>query len=280
MNFGYLIVVSTDDKVDYPMLAYALALSIKNTQKEGYDKVALVIDDKSKIEHFTSTWVFDHIIEWDKETHWDGRSYMDELTPFEHTVCLDADMLFLRDYSHWADYFIKNSKLYIANKSYTYRGDVVTGNYYRKCFTANNLPNLYSFYTFFVKNSPLAKEFFKLQREIIKNPTEYSNLFLSNYKPKVIGTDEAFALAAKILDITDEIAYPLEFPKVVHCKGMIQDWPWPADSVFDHIGFYFNTQAQLKLGNYQQHDIVHYVEKDRVTLETINILEEIAWKKN
>jgi len=280
MNFGYLIVVSTNTKIDYPMLAYALALSIKNTQKEGYDKVALVIDDKSKIEHFSSTWVFDHIIEWDKEKHWDGRSWMDELTPFEHTVCLDADMLFFRDYSHWIDYFIKNSELYIANKSLTYRGDVVTSDYYRKCFKANDLPNLYSFYTFFVKNSNLCKEFFNLQRAIIKNPKEYSNLFLSNYKPKVVGTDEAFALATRILDIENKIAYPMEFPKVVHCKGMIQGWPWPADSVFDHVGFYFNTQGNLKIGNYQQHDIVHYVEKDRVTLETINILEEIAWKKN
>jgi len=280
MNFGYLIIVSDKGDSNYAKLAYALALSIKNTQREGYDKVALVINDKERIKSFTSTWVFDKIIEWDGAEHWDGRSYMDQLTPFEHTVCLDADMLFLRDYSHWAEYFIKNCELYIANKSFTYRGDVVTNDYYRKCFTANDLPNLYSFYTFFVKDSALAKDFFNLQRAIIKNPNEYGNLFLTNYKPSVLGTDEAFALAAKILDVTNEIAYPLEFPRVVHCKGMIQDWPWPAESVFDHVGFYFNTQAQLKIGNYQQHDIVHYVEKDRVTLETINILEEIAWKKN
>jgi len=280
MNFGYLIIVSDKGDTNYAKLAYALALSIKNTQREGYDKVALVINDKERIKSFTSTWVFDKIIEWDGAEHWDGRSYMDQLTPFEHTVCLDADMLFLRDYSHWAEYFIKNCELYIANKSFTHRGDVVTNDYYRKCFTANDLPNLYSFYTFFVKDSALEKDFFNLQRAIIENPNEYGNLFLTNYKPSVLGTDEAFALAAKILDVTNEIAYPLEFPRVVHCKGMIQDWPWPAESVFDHVGFYFNTQAQLKIGNYQQHDIVHYVEKDRVTLETINILEEIAWKKN
>lgn len=279
MNFGYLIVVSDKEKSNYAKLAYALALSIKNTQKPGYDKVALVINDKEKIKNYTSTWVFDHIIEWDEETHWDGRSYMDKLTPFEYTICLDADMLFMRDYSHWVDYFIENNELYIANKSYTYRGNVVTNDYYRKCFTANDLPNLYSFYTFFVKNSPLARDFFNLQRAIIKNPIEFSNNFLQKYKPKVLGTDEAFALAAKILDITDEIAYPLEFPRVVHLKGMIQDWPHPAETASDHVGFYFNTNAKLKIGNYQQHDIVHYVEKDMVTLETVNILEEIAWKK-
>jgi hypothetical protein len=280
MNFGYLIVVSESEKSNYAKLAYALALSIKNTQKPGYDRVALVISDKDRIKEYSSPWVFDHIIEWNEETHWNGRSHMDELSPFDYTVCLDADMLFMRDYSHWVDYFVENCELYIANRAYTYRGNVVTSDYYRKCFTANKLPNLYSFYTFFKKDSKLAKEFFALQRAIIKNPVEFSNNFLTAYKPKVVGTDEAFALAVKILDVADEVAYPLEFPKVVHMKGMVQDWPWPAETVSDHVGFYFNPKAQLKIGNYQQHDIVHYVEKDAVTLETINILEEIAWKKN
>ena len=162
MNFGYLIVVSTSDEVDYPQLAYALALSIKNTQKPGYDKVALVIDDPHQITRFNSPWVFDHVIQWDKKTHWDGRSWMDQLSPFENTVCLDADMLFTRDYSHWADYFVENCDLYVANKSYTYRGEVVQDEFYRKAFIRNQLPNLYSFYTFFKKDSELAKEFFIL----------------------------------------------------------------------------------------------------------------------
>ena len=279
MTFGYLLIVSEKDDTNYARLAYALALSIKNTQKEGYDKVALIINDKKRLEGFTSTWVFDEIIEWNEADFWDGRSHMDLLSPWDQTICLDADMLFLRDYSHWVEYFIKNCELYVANKSYTYRGEVVKDEYYRKTFLANELPNLYSFYTFFVKDSQLAKEFFNLQREIIKNPKEFSNLFLNNYKPKIVGTDEAFALSAKILDIEDEISYHLEFPRVVHMKGMIQKWPYPADSCYDHVGFYFNRQGKLKLGNFEQTDIVHYVDKDKITLETINILEEIAWKK-
>jgi hypothetical protein len=274
-----LIVVSKSDTVDYLKLAYALALSIKNTQKEGYDKVALVIDDKTEVNSLSSPWVFDEIIEWKQETYWDGRSWMDKLSPWENTVCLDADMLFLRDYSHWIEYFIDNCDLYVANKSYTYRGEIVTNDFYRKAFVKNSLPNLYSFFTFFKKDSKLTTEFFTLGRYILKNSVEFSNTFLSNYKPKVVGTDEAFALSAKILDIADTIAYPLEFPKVVHLKGQIQNWPWPADIVTNHVGFYLNKQANLKIGNFQQFDIVHYVEKTLITDEVINILEEIAWKK-
>jgi len=279
MNFGYLLIVSTHSEHDYLAMAYAMALSIKNTQKEGYDKVALVIDDLKKLEKIKSKWVFDHVIEWDQETFWDGRSWMDQLTPFDATVCLDVDMLFLEDHSHWVDYFIENSELYIANKSYTYRGESVTDNFYRNAFVKNDLPNLYSFYTFFKKNSELVKEFFVLGRHILKNPLEFSNVFLSNLKPKIVGTDEAFALSAKILDITDEIAYDLDFPKIVHMKGMVQNWPWPAEKWDDHVGFYFNKCGKLKIGNYQQSNIVHYVEKTKITPEIIGMLEEIAWKK-
>ena len=279
MTFGYLIVISKNDSVDYLKLAYALALSIKNTQQEGFDNVALVTDNIEDVKKLKSSWVFNEIIEWNQETFWDGRSWMDKLSPWDNTICLDADMLFFRDYSHWAEYFIDNSELYIPNKSYTYRGEIVKDSYYRKTFELNDLPNLYSFYTFFKKDSEIAEEFFSLGRYILKNPNEFKNQFLEKYIPKVVGTDEAFSLAAKILDIQDDISYDLEFPKVVHLKPMIQNWPWPADKVSDHVGFYFDLQGKLKIGNYQQQDIVHYNEKNYVTDEIIGILEEILWKK-
>jgi len=142
MNFGYLIIVSSNNNIDYLKLAYALALSIKNTQRDGYGHVALIIDDTKKIKDLKSPWVFDHVIEWNKETFWDGRSWMNKLSPFEYTVCLDADMLFTRDYSHWIDYFIENSELYIAPNAYTYRGELITNDFYRRAFTDNSLPNL------------------------------------------------------------------------------------------------------------------------------------------
>jgi hypothetical protein len=278
MKFGYLLVVAEHETVDYLQLAYALALSIKHTQKPGYDQVALVIDDASKVKKLNSAWVFDHVIEWNKETFWDGRSWMDELTPFDATICLDADMLFTRDYSHWVDYFLENCELYVPNRSYTYRGELVTSDEYRKTFTKNKLPNLYSMYTFFKKDSELAKEFFNLGRQIIKNPIEFTNLFLTEYKPKVVGTDEAFALSTKILDVADIVSYDLDFPKLVHMKPLVQNWPWPAEKWSDHIGIYINKQGKIKIGNYQQTGIVHYVEKDRINLEIVNILEELVWK--
>jgi hypothetical protein len=280
MNFGYLLIVSSNKNADYLKMAYALALNIKITQKSGYDKIALVIDDVDVVNRCKSKWVFDHIVEWNKETFWNGRSWMDQLTPFENTVCLDVDMLFFRDTSHWIDYFIENAEIYLPNISYTYREEKSEDDFYRRTFRENNLPNLYSFYTFFKKNSNTTKEFFTLSRYITKYPDEFSNIFLSKHKPKIIGTDEALALSSHILGIDKEISYTLNFPKVVHMKPMIQNWPWPAESWSDHVGFYFNRKSKLKIANYSQLDLIHYVEKDCITDEYISILENLIWKKN
>lgn len=277
MNFGYLIFVAAHPTIDYLKLAYALALSIKLTQRPGYDRVCLVTNDVDAVSKLKSPWVFDFVETHNVDTGWDCRSEMDLKSPFDETVCLDADMLFLRDYSHWIDYFIKNSDLYVANKAFTYRGEIVSSDAYRKAFTKNNLPNLYSFFTFFKKDA--RPEFFELAREIMKNPTEFKNLYLSDHKPKVIGTDESFGLSAKLLDIADEISYDLEFPKVVHLKPLVQNWPWDADKVTDHVGFYFNSNGELKIGNYQQHSIIHYVEKEILTDEIVSMLEELVWNK-
>jgi len=279
MTFGYLIVVSKSKNADYLKLAYALALSIKNTQREGYNKVALIIDDDKNIKDLKSHWVFDEVINWNNEVYWTGRSWMDKLTPWDYTVCLDADMLFTRDYSHWIEYFVENCELYLPAKALTYRDTVITNDYYRKTFTANKLPNLYSFFTFFKKNSRLAKEFFTLARFIIKNPEEFKYVYCQKHVPLDIGTDEAFAIAANILDISNLISYDVDFAKVVHMKPMVQDWPYPAAKWTDHVGFYINTRGNIKIGNYYQYNIVHYVEKNLITDEVINILEEISWKK-
>lgn len=280
MSFGYLLIISKNDSIDYLKMAYALALSIKNTQKLGFDKVALVTDDIDAVEKLKSPWVFDKVIEWNKEIGWDGRSWMDQLSPWDYTVCLDVDMLFFRDHSYVIEYFINNEvELFLPSKAYTYRGEVIQSDYYRKTFTANSLPNVYSFFTFFKKNSKCYSQFFELGRFIIKNPIEFSNLFLTTYKPKIVGTDEAFALSAKILDISDTISYDTDFFKIVHLKPMIQNWPWPADNVFDHVGFYFDRNAKVKIGNFQQDNILHYVDKTIVTEEHISVLENIVWKK-
>jgi len=226
-DFGYLIIISKSQTHRYDLMAVLLAQSIKRTQKQGYDKIALVTDDQDKLSWFKGMPYFDSVIFWDKKSHWDGRSYMDELSPWKFTVCLDTDMIFFRDTC-------------------------------RKTFTDNNLPMLYSGYTFFAKNEK-SKDFFDLGRTIIENPKEFKNFFLYNNIPEVVGTDEAFALAAKILDIDNDISYPLEFPRFTHLKSILQDEV--TGTIKDDLGYYFNEKI-FKIGIFNQIDILHYSDKD------------------
>ena len=73
MTFGYLIVAAKNNDSDYHKMAYSLALSIKNTQKWGYNNVALVTDDPEDLSRFKSTWVFDQVIPYNEQKGWNGR---------------------------------------------------------------------------------------------------------------------------------------------------------------------------------------------------------------
>ncbi len=278
-TFGYLIIVSKHETHNYHRLAHALALSIKKTQPVGYDNVAIVTDDENWMPILRNIWVFDKIQFWNQETHWDGRSWMDQLSPWDDTVCLDADMLFMSDYSHWIDKLRNFTDLYVTNGAYNFRGDKIKSDFYRKTFTKNNLPDLYSAFTFFKKDSDISKEFFKFVRYITKYPTEFKNLLLDVDVGTPIGTDEAFALASKFLGITDQIAFDLGFPRIVHMKANVQDCSLVDENWIRYLKFYLNRAAELKIGNYSQTDIVHYVNKDIITVDEINTYNRINRKR-
>ena len=103
MSRGYLIMAQGD----YVRQAQALALSIAKTQSRV--KSVSVITD-----HDLKDQIFDHVIKFDQkdlsgDQKWKihNRSYFYDLTPYDETVILDADMLFLSDVSHWWDYMQK-----------------------------------------------------------------------------------------------------------------------------------------------------------------------------
>jgi hypothetical protein len=275
MNFGYLIVVSKNDTHDYHKMAALLALSIKRTQKEGYDKVALATDDKSVISLYSSLPTFDRVIYWEKKIGWDNRSYMNQISPWKYTICLDADMLFVRDHSHWVDYFVNNSDLYICSKIFNFKNEPVVNDVcHRNATVQNSMPNLYSAFSFFNNQSKIASDFFILSQYITEYPNEFKNLYYEKSKPLVMGTDEIFSLAARILDIEETISYPLEFPKFIHMKSAIQNVENISDNWKIDLGFNINAIDNIKIGPFCQTDIIHYVDKSVVDLGLFELYKE------
>jgi hypothetical protein len=280
---GYLILAQNNSSNDYVRMAYVLALSIKNSQKE-ITSVSLITDVPDAVpNHYKE--VFDHIIEipwyddalnsdWKIENRW--KIY--HITPYDETVLLDADMLFLTNVDHWWGNLSKNYDLFITSNVMTYRNETVTSDYYRKAFVRNNLPNTYSAFTYF-KKTEFAEEFWTLVEVIVKNWKEFYDKFLPNYTPKHLSIDIAFALAVKILDIEDRVTTKFDYPTFVHMKSKIQNWFISTDDWMDFGGVYLNRQGLLKISNYQQTGIFHYTEKKFLTKHIEYVYEDLYKEK-
>lgn len=266
MDKGYLILAQNNSKDDYLKMAYVAAMSIKITQ-QAVKNVTLITDVPDAVpDHYREA--FDLILpiiwyddalnsEWKIENRW--KLY--HMTPYESTVILDADMLFLTDISNWWNYLDKHHDLFITNKVMTYRNEEITGNYYRKVFTSNNLPNAYSAFTYF-KKSKDAEIFWKMVEIITKNWKEFYQRYLKDDRPDHLSMDVVFALAIKLLEYEDKVFTKFKYPTFTHMKGMIQNWRNENVNWLSATGVYLNDKCQLKIGNYYQEGVFHYTEKN------------------
>jgi hypothetical protein len=283
MSKGYLILAQNNSKNDYVRMAYVTAMSIKLTQSEVKD-VTLVTDVPEAVPHHYAD-AFDKILpiiwyddalnsEWKIENRW--KLY--HLSPYQETIILDSDMLFLSDVSHWWNYLSKNHDIFITDKVRTYRNELVVNDYYRKAFTGNDLPNTYSAFSYF-KKSPDAELFWKTVEMVVKNWEEFYLKYLKTNRPMHLSIDVAFAIAVKLLGFEDKVFSTLEYPTFTHMKGQIQNWKSPSENWMNLVAIYLNDKCRLKIGSYQQEGIFHYTEKeflnDNLFYKYQNMFDEI-----
>jgi len=180
-----------------------------------------------------------------------------ELSPYDETVLLDADMIFLDDVSHWWNHLSK-FPLLITSKVKTYRDEWVMYSPYRKTFVSNDLPNCYSAFCYF-KKDPQVAEFFKLLESIILNWDEWTMLYALEDRQQWPSIDLAMAIAVKILDL--DVTNKLDYPTFTHMKSGCQGWGYYDEIWRKQLGIYISND-RLRLGNYLQSGILHYVDKE------------------
>ena len=138
------------------------------------------------------------------------------------------------------------------------------------------MANLYSAWTYFRKDSKLANEFFELVKTITDNPKEFIQMLLPNSGLRTVPTDEAFALAVTILGIEDQTIFPnWDFPRITHMKPAVQNW---AEYVIDwneKLRFTLDSCGTVRLGVWQQSELLHYVKKELITDEVVSTLEKV-----
>jgi hypothetical protein len=283
MSKGFFTIAQGDQ---YLRFAYALGLSLKLSQKE-YSALSIgvtpgtVVTDRYKA-------AFDRIIEipwgdhaanskWKLENEWKAI----HMSPYDETIKLDADMVFPADITSWWEVLGKSDIVFATNAS-TYRNEKVESDYYRKVFTENELPNVYTAFFYFNK-SDAAFELFKLAEHIYFNWEKYFfEFFKPENRPTWVSTDVVFALAAAILDTDQMNNNPhIEVPTFVHMKTQLQKWELEVQSKLvipedwnRVIQTYFNNDCELYIGNYRQTLPFHYHLKDWLTDEIINTMEK------
>ena len=275
---GFLILAQNNKDVDYIKQAYALALSIKFSQVT-HSSVSLVTNDVVPDEYANA---FDNIlpIPWEdsaKDSEWkvENRWKLYHVTPYEETIVLDSDMLFLEDITAWWNH-LENYDLKFCSKIKNYKSEIIKQDtVHRKAFISNNLPNVY-FALHYFKKSEAAHEFYKTLEFVVNNWEYCYGKFAPNEYQNWLSIDLASAIAIEILDIAHtviDLSGPLEF---IHMKPAIQGWALTSSKWQDTVHSLFTTSGELLIANIKQFKLFHYVEKDFITPVILSKLRNLA----
>lgn len=281
---GYVVIAQNSGDVDYLEQAYALALNLKITQSEVSNLTVCVDAETRALITEKHIDIFDNIIDipwldaakgetWKIHNKW--KYY--HMTPYDETVILDADMIFPTDVSYWWD-ILSQRDVWSSTHVRTFRNEVVSSDYYRKCFTANDLPNVYTAF-FYFKKSDLATELFSMIEVIFQHWERFYHKYVPLHKPDYLSGDVAFALAMKILGVThlctcDSVD---AVPTFVHMKSHVQNISGRVlhENWNTSLPTYWKSCDNFMVGNFTQTMPFHYVDPLWMTKQRIESMENM-----
>ena len=279
---GFFTIAQNSGDVDYVRMAYGLALSLKHSQSTIKD-ISIGITPGTRIDP-RYEWAFDEVIEIPWGDHAEGSTWKLEnewksiwMSPYEETMKVEADMLFFSDVSLWWEKLASSPMDVIwTNRVLDWRGASVTSDFYRKAFTANELPNIYTGCGYFKKTDD-AFEIFEMAKMVFWNWQTFYEIFLEpKTRPDHFSTDVAFAITMKMIDIDQNSYTPGIIPTFTHMKSQVQgierelseDWR-------EHLKVFFTQAAECKIGNHRQYYPLHYHLKDFLTDEMLVTYERL-----
>jgi len=269
MSKGVCVFAQNNGTVDYVQQAVYLAKSLRVTNSLP---VTLITDTPYKHS------VFDRVVLLDdddaKHNEWkiQNRYKVYDLSPYEQTLVFDADCVVLSDITRIFN--LLQQDLFFTHCALTYTGDTVSSDTYRKTFTANNLPNVYTGFYYFRK-SCVAEKFFRLQKIIFENHTEFYNIFCKHNPPLQMSMDVNAAIGCKLFNIQ----LPAQICKFVHMKPAVQNWNNIPHKWTEQCDFFLTKDLKLSINNYVQSEIFHYVEPEFLNNRIKNMIDRVYDEK-
>jgi len=257
MSKGFLWFAQNNNFTDYTKLSVQLARSIKKHNNEN--KTCVIVDQKSV---FESEFV-DHVVVMKQDSSdLHAQKFSNEhkafsLTPFTHTIKLEADMLFTSNTDWWWNYLCKHDMVFSVDCK-NYHDETIKNTPYRRLFEQNHLPNIYNGLTYFRK-SQYAMDFFNLCKQISQNWEYVSKEILINCHDEYPSTDVVYALASRIMDPLNLNLIDYPWFKFLHGKPAINKLS--GDKEYENYLYPIKLEDRIYLGGKRLHRIWHYYDK-------------------
>jgi hypothetical protein len=187
---------------------------------------------------------------------WANDWQMFRASPYRQTIKLEADMIAAGPVDHWWTLF-EHKDVVISSGARTFYDEPAHSRYYRKCFDANMLPDVYNAITYW-RLSQTAMEFFQLVKMIFENWEKFSKLL--KFSEELPSTDVVYAMAAQIIGPELVTLPPGLGPTVVHMKRYINPLrgaDWTKELIWENHPFRINTVAQWGFVHYYQKDWIN-----------------------
>ena len=253
---GFIWLCQNNKTTDYVRCSIELARSIKQHNR---DNNICVLADKNSMFESEHVDMVKQISLDDSENHTNkfaNEHQVFALSPFTHNIKLEADMLWTSN-TDWWWYHLWQHDLIFSRDCLDYRGTRTKDITYRKLFQHNNLPNIYNGLTYF-RRSHKAMKFYQLCQLLCKNWEMVRSEFLINCHDAHPTTDVVYALAARIMDPTQQSMIDYPWFKFVHGKAAVNQSP-----VKDCNNYLYPVRLddRIYLGGRRLCDVWHYQDK-------------------
>lgn len=265
MSKGFVWFCQNNKDTDYIKLSIELARTLK---KHNRQNLICVIVDKKSI--FQSEYV-DHlkVLRQDESSNhvkkFANEYKVFDLSPFKHTIKLEADMLWNANTDWWWNYLCQHDLVFSVD-CLDYKQQIIRDNIYRPYHGDNFLPNIYNGMTYFRK-SIRAKKFYELCKDITQHWDVVKEEILKKCFDDEPTTDIVYALAYRLLDPINQHLINYEWFKFIHNKPSIHQTRY----TYEPTNYYYPVRIndEIFFGGKKITAPLHYFYKD--FLEVLNV---------
>jgi len=236
----------------------------------------LIVDqDKSDLVPEKYFDAFDYIVElpfgntgWKDGFHGSNLWQVRNASPFEETIYLDSDTLFLNVDVNLLWDKLQSYEIAFLNSATTFRNQEFDKEHTFLIENHYGLPKFFSNFIYFKNDAPLAIEWFKMADPVFQNWRDVYKVMFNEIKPSTFDKTLLVNIVNNILDISEDIS--VDIPYYYDLENHGQRF-WNKDIPFDWtdmLNHWVNVKKQLLIETHAiSNGIIHYRDEKFVTKE-------------